>query len=103
MTRPVENPRSHQTANIKKDAEKRLVSLDLLLARSKAAKEMQKRDFKRVKSYKGDGSDAEKLLQATRKTIKRAKKERDGIIAKLLKAEDAAMKKNSGRTTALGH
>jgi hypothetical protein len=71
------------------DIEKRLVALDILITRTKAAKESQKSDLKRVKSYKGDSVEAVKLLEATRKTLSRVKKERDGIIAKLIKAEEA--------------
>jgi len=79
------------------EPEKRLVVLDLLIARSKATKERQKRDLKRVKSYKGDDGGAQKLLDVTRKTIKKAKKERDGIIAKLIKSEDE-MKRGSAKS-----
>jgi hypothetical protein len=75
------------------EIEKRLVFLDLLIARSKAAKELQKSDLKRVKSYKGDDGEARKLLDVTRKTLQQAKKERHDIIAKLIKMEDAAKKK----------
>ena len=79
------------------EPEKRLVVLDLLIARSKATKERQKRDLKRVKSYKVDDGGAQKLLDVTRKTIKKAKKERDGIIAKLIKSEDE-MKRGSAKS-----
>ena len=73
--------------------EKRLVVLDLLIASSKKIKERQKDDLKRVKSYKGNHADAEKLLDTTSKIIKKAKKERQDIIAKLIKAEGAVTKK----------
>jgi hypothetical protein len=48
-------------------------------------------DLKKVKSCKGD-TDGE-LLAKTKKSWKSAKTERKGIIAKLVRAQDAASKK----------
>ena len=75
------------------DLEKRLVALDLLVARMKPLKDRQEADLKKVKSYKGDTDGAKELLAKTKKSLKSAKTERKGIIAKLLKAQDAAPKK----------
>lgn len=72
------------------DLEKRLVALDLLVARMKPLKDRQEADLKKVKSYKGDADSAKELLAKTKKTLKSAKTERKAIIAKLLKAQDAA-------------
>jgi hypothetical protein len=72
------------------DLEKRLVALDLLVARTKPLKDQQEADLKKVKSYKGDTDGAKQLLAETKKSLKSAKAERKGIIAKLLKAQDAA-------------
>jgi hypothetical protein len=75
------------------DLEKRLVALDLLVARTKPLRDRQETDLKKVKSYKGDANGARELLAKTEKTLKSAKTERRGIIAKLLKAQDAEAKK----------
>jgi hypothetical protein len=75
------------------DLEKRLLTLDLLVARMKPLKDRQEADLKRVKSYKGDADGAKELLAKTKKTLKSAKADRRGIIAKLLKAQDAAARK----------
>jgi hypothetical protein len=72
------------------DLEKRLVALDLLIALTKPLKDRQKAALKQIKSYKGDAEKAKPLLAKTTKTLKSAKTERKGIIAKLLKAQDAA-------------
>jgi hypothetical protein len=74
------------------DLEKRLVVLDLLIARTKPLREQQERDLEKVKSYKGDFKEAKQLLAKTKQGLKSAKTERKSIIAKLLKAEDAAAK-----------
>ena len=73
--------------------EQRLVALDVLIARTKPIKVRQEKDLKRLKSYKADGGAAKKLLDKTKKSLKSAKAERKAIIAKLLKAQDAAAKK----------
>jgi hypothetical protein len=75
------------------DLEKRLIALDLLVARAKPLKDRQEADLRKVKSYKGDTNKAKDLLAKTKKSLKAAKTERKGIIAKLLKAQDAAAKK----------
>ena len=75
------------------DLEKRLVTLDLTIARTKPLKERQEKDLNKVKSYKGDATAAKELYDVTKKALKAAKKERKAIIAKLLKAQDAAAKK----------
>ena len=75
------------------DLEKRLVALELLIARTKLLRDRQEADLKKVKSYKGDADAAQELLAKTKKTFKSAKTERKGIIAKLLKAQDAESKK----------
>ena len=75
------------------DLEKRLVVLDLLIARTKPLKERQEADLKKVNSYKGDTDGAKELLAKTKKSLKSAKTERKTILAKLLKAQDAAAKK----------
>jgi len=75
------------------DLEQRLVALDLLIARTKPLRERQEKDLKKVTSYKGDTQAAKDLLAKTKKALKSAKTERKGIIAKLLKAQDAAAKK----------
>jgi multidrug resistance efflux pump len=80
------------------ELEQRLVSLDLTIARSKPMRDQQEKDLKRVKSYKADGVAAKELLDRTKKTLKSAKAERKAIIAKLLKAADAAAKKPERRT-----
>ena len=72
------------------DLEKRLVALDLLVARTKPLKARQEAELKQIKSYKGDAEKAKELLANTKKSLKSAKAERKGIIAKLLKAHDAA-------------
>jgi hypothetical protein len=72
------------------DLEKRLIALELLIARTKPLKERQAEDLKKVKSYKGDIIGTKELLVKSKKTLESAKTERKGIIAKLLKAEDAA-------------
>jgi len=74
------------------DLEKRLVSLDILIARTKPLKARQQKDLKQLKSYKADGGAAKELLDKTKKSLKSAKTERRAIIAKLLKAQDAAKK-----------
>jgi len=71
------------------EMEKRLVVLDLLIARMKPLKDRQEADLKKVKSYKGDTDSVKVLLAKTKKSLKSAKTERKGIIAKLLKAQDA--------------
>jgi hypothetical protein len=75
------------------DVEKRLVALDLLIARTKPIKERQKADLKKVESYKGDAAQAKKLLAHTKKTLKAARTERRIVLSKLLKAQEAAAKK----------
>jgi len=75
------------------DLEQRLVALDLLIYRSKERKEKQKADIKRVKSYKGDTDEAEKLYATSKKSLESAKQERKSIIVRLLKAQKAAAKK----------
>ena len=75
------------------DLEKRLVALDLLVARTKPLKDRQEADLKKVKSYKGDADGTKELLAKTKKSLKSAKTERKAIIAKLLKAQDAASRK----------
>ena len=75
------------------DVEKRLVALDLLIARTKPIKEHQKADLKKVKSYKGDTGQAMKLLEQTKKALKAAKTERKVILSKLLKAQEATAKR----------
>jgi multidrug resistance efflux pump len=80
------------------ELEQRLVSLDLTIARTKPMRDQQEKDLKRVKSYKADGVAAKELLDRTKKTLKSAKTERKTIIAKLLKAADAAAKKPERRT-----
>lgn len=74
------------------DLEKRLVVLDLLIARTKPLRDRQEKDLKRVKSYKGTSKEAKELLAKTKTALKLAKTERKAIIAKLLKAQDAANK-----------
>jgi hypothetical protein len=74
------------------DLERRLVALDLLIARTKPMKDQQESDLKRVKSYKGDSSAAKELLAKTTKELKSAKDERKAIIVKLLKAQAAVAK-----------
>ena len=69
------------------ELEKRLVVLDLLIARMKPLREQQEKDLKKVKSYKADGVAAQEFLDKTKKSLKSAKNERKAIIAKLLKAE----------------
>jgi multidrug resistance efflux pump len=81
------------------ELEQRLVGLDLIIARTKPLRDRQEKDLKRVKSYKADGVAAKELLDQTKKTLKSAKAERKAIIAKLLKAADAAAKKPERRTT----
>jgi hypothetical protein len=81
------------------DLEKRLVALDLLVARTKPLKNRQEADLKKVKSYKGDAGGARELLAKTKKTLKSAKTERKGILAKLLKAKDADAKHVRARST----
>ena len=81
------------------ELEKRLVSLDLTIARTRPLRDQQEKDLKRVKSYKSDGIAAKELLDHTKKALKSAKAERKAIIAKLLKAADAAAKKPERRTT----
>jgi hypothetical protein len=71
------------------EMEKRLVVLDLLIARMKPLKDRQEADLKKVKSYEGDTDSVKVLLAKTKKSLKSAKTERKGIIAKLLKAQDA--------------
>jgi hypothetical protein len=71
------------------DLEKRLVVLDLLIARIKPLKDRQEADLAKIKSYKGDTDRAKDLLTKTKKSLKSAKTERKSIIAKLLKAQDA--------------
>ena len=73
-----------------KDLEKRLVALDLLVARTKPLKDRQEADLKKVKSYKGETDGAKDLLAKTKKSLKAAKTERKSIITKLLKAQDGA-------------
>ena len=75
------------------DLEKRLVALDLLVARMKPLKEKQGAELKQIKSYKGDAEKAKELFAKTKKLLKSAKTERKGIIAKLLKAQDEAARK----------
>jgi hypothetical protein len=75
------------------DLERRLVVLDLLIARTKPLRERQEKDLKKVKSYKGDTQAAKELLASTTKGLKSAKSERKAIIAKLIKAQEAAAKK----------
>lgn len=75
------------------DVEKRLVALDLFIARTKPIKERQKADLKKVKSYKGDSADAMKLLEQTKKSLKAAKTERKVVLSKLLKAQAVTAKK----------
>ena len=75
------------------DLEKRLVALDLLIARTKPLKDLQEADLKKVKSYKGDADGAKALLSKTKKSLKSAKTERKAIVAKLLKAQDVAGRK----------
>jgi hypothetical protein len=75
------------------DLEKRLVKLDLLIARTTPLKDRQKADLKKVKSYKGDTTEAKELLAQTKKALKAAKAGRKAIIGQLLKAEAAAAKK----------
>jgi hypothetical protein len=75
------------------DLEKRLVALDLLVARTKFLKDRQEADLKKVKSYKGETDGAKELLAKTKKSLKSAKTERKAIIAKLLKAQDVAARK----------
>jgi hypothetical protein len=70
--------------------EKRLVALDLLVARTKPLKDRQETDLKQIKSYKGDTDKAKEFLAKTKKLLKSAKTERKAIIAKLSKAQDAA-------------
>ena len=72
------------------DLEKRLVALDLLIARTKPMKELQEKALKKISSYKGDGTAAKELLANTKKELKSAKKERKAIIVKLLKTQNAA-------------
>ena len=72
------------------DLEKRLIALDLLIARAKPLKDRQEADLKRVKSFKGDTVGTKELLAKTKKMLKSAKTERKAIIAKLLKAQDVA-------------
>ena len=71
------------------DLEKRLVDLDLLIARKKPQKDQQKKDLKKVKSYKADSMAAKELLEKTKKSLRVAKSERKVVITKLLKARDA--------------
>jgi hypothetical protein len=73
--------------------EQRLVVLDLLIARTKPIRERQENDLKKVKAYKGDAEAVKELLAQTIKSLKSAKSERKAIIAKLLKAQDAAGRK----------
>lgn len=73
--------------------EMRLVALDLLIARTKPLREHQEKDLKKVKSYKGNDKEAKDLLDRTKTALKSAKRERKAIIAKLLKAQDAASRK----------
>jgi cellobiose-specific phosphotransferase system component IIA len=47
-------------------------------------------DLEQIKSYKGDTDAAKDLLTKAKKSLKAAKTERKSIIAKLLKAQDAA-------------
>ena len=75
------------------ELEKRLVVLDLLIARTKPIRERQEKDLKKVKSYNGNDADARTLLNVTKKALKTAKTERKAIIAKLLKTENVAVKK----------
>ena len=75
------------------DLETRLVALDLLIARSRLLRDTQESDLKKLKSYKGESAAAKELLDKTKKSMKTAKTERKTIIAKLLKAQDAAAKK----------
>lgn len=81
------------------ELEKRLVSLDLMITRTKPLRDQQETDLKRVKSYKADGVAAKELLDQTKEALKSAKTERKAIIAKLLKAADAAAQKPGRRTT----
>ena len=74
------------------DLERRLVALDLLIARTKPMKDQQEKDLKRVKFYKGDSSAAKELLAKTKKKRKSAKDGRKTIIVKLLKAQAAVAK-----------
>ena len=62
----------------------------MLVARTKPLKNRQEADLKKVKSYKGDTDGTKEFLAKTKKLLKPAKTERKGIIAKLLKAQDAA-------------
>jgi hypothetical protein len=75
------------------ELQKRLVALDLLIARTKPLKKRQENDLKKVKSFKADDVAASELLATTKKFLKSAKTERKAIIVKLLKAQDAAARK----------
>jgi hypothetical protein len=43
------------------DLEARLVSLDLLIARTRLLKDQQEKDLRKVKSYRGDNAEAKEL------------------------------------------
>lgn len=85
--------KENRTLGCMNKLEKRLVALDLLIARMKPQRERQERDLKKVKSYKGDFEEAKELLAKTKQGLKAAKTERKSIIAKLIKAENTAAKK----------
>lgn len=74
------------------DLEKRLVALDLLIARMKPMKERHEKALKKIESYKGNDTAAKELLASTKKELKSAKNERKAIIVKLLKMQNAATK-----------
>ena len=77
------------------DLEQRLITLDLLIARTKPLRKRQESDLKKVNSYKGDSKKAKELLAETKTLLKQSKAERKSIIVKLLKAQDA--KKRSAK------
>ena len=74
------------------DLEKRLVALDLLIARMKPMKELHEKALKKIESYKGDATAAKELRANTKKELKSAKNERKAIIVKLLNVQNAAAK-----------
>jgi hypothetical protein len=84
---------SRDDLNSMNDLERRLVALDLLIARLKPIKDRQEKELKKIRGYKGDDGAAKELLSKTKKSLKSAKTERKTIIARLLKEQDRAGKR----------